>query len=202
MKSTKTPERKIPCGVVRGFVQDFLQHFAQPAASVQHFAHVAGSLQQLPSHLAAGLAHAVAMVETPRQTVLDLSRLLVGGCLVGGADEFQIFDRIFVEIRLAVFAAEFHFLVLVNEHKRFAHLAELVAGDRTGLEQIGHGIGGGVRSGRRSAAGGEFAGQRQQAREEKTGKRFFHVGIKVMVAGFVLNNLITPARAESFKHFS
>ena len=34
----------------------FLQHFAQPAASVQHFMHVAWSLQQLPSHfMAAGL---------------------------------------------------------------------------------------------------------------------------------------------------
>jgi hypothetical protein len=33
-----------------------LQHFAQPAASVQHLAHVAASLQQPPSQAMAGLA--------------------------------------------------------------------------------------------------------------------------------------------------
>ena len=35
----------------------FLQHAAQPAAFVQQAVQVAGSLQQLPSHLAAGILH-------------------------------------------------------------------------------------------------------------------------------------------------
>jgi hypothetical protein len=34
-------------------VQDFLQHFAQPAASAQHFAQVSPSLQQPPAHFMA-----------------------------------------------------------------------------------------------------------------------------------------------------
>ena len=36
-------------------VQDFLQHLAQPAASVQHFVHVAWSLQHEPLQDIAGL---------------------------------------------------------------------------------------------------------------------------------------------------
>lgn len=53
----KTPGRINLSGVFFDWAANyFLQHFAQPAASVQHFMHVAWSLQQLPSHfMAAGL---------------------------------------------------------------------------------------------------------------------------------------------------
>lgn len=40
---------KIPAGVFWFNPAYFLQHLAQPAASVQHFMHVAWSLQQEPS---------------------------------------------------------------------------------------------------------------------------------------------------------
>lgn len=48
----------------------FLQHFAQPAASVQHLAHVAGSLQQPPSHFIAGLAQALSWLQQVEQPVV------------------------------------------------------------------------------------------------------------------------------------
>ena len=53
----KTPGGKKIRPAFFDFAADyFLQHLAQPAASVQHFMHVAWSLQQLPSHfMAAGL---------------------------------------------------------------------------------------------------------------------------------------------------
>ena len=53
----KTPREKIHAAL-NFFNQDFLQHFAQPAASVQHFEQVAESLQQPPSHFMADLSHA------------------------------------------------------------------------------------------------------------------------------------------------
>ena len=45
----------------------FLQHFAQPAASVQLLAQVAPSLQQLPSHFIAGLVQAPSFLQQVEQ---------------------------------------------------------------------------------------------------------------------------------------
>ena len=55
--------------------------------------------------------------------------------LIGCADLGDVFVRIFIEILFAAFAAQFHFLIILSEHKRLAHVAvELLAGDRTGCE--------------------------------------------------------------------
>src|ERR1039457_6021749 len=49
--------------------------------------------------------------------------LFVGGALVGGANQLHVFGRVLVEILFAARAAQFHFLSLVNEHQRLAHVA-------------------------------------------------------------------------------
>jgi hypothetical protein len=56
LKSNKSAETEISVRRDESARIYFLQHLAQPAASVQHFAQVAGSLQQSPVQaLAAGL---------------------------------------------------------------------------------------------------------------------------------------------------
>jgi len=47
-----------------------LQHFAQPVSSLQHLAHVAGSLQQPPSHFIAGLAQVPSFLQQVAQPVV------------------------------------------------------------------------------------------------------------------------------------
>jgi hypothetical protein len=56
--------------VNRFAVQDFLQQALHPAASVQHFAQVAGSLQQSPAQAAAGLQHALSFLQQVEQPVV------------------------------------------------------------------------------------------------------------------------------------
>jgi hypothetical protein len=50
-----------------------LQHFAQPASSLQHLAQVAESLQQPPSHFMAGLTHAPPFLQQVEQPAIIIS---------------------------------------------------------------------------------------------------------------------------------
>ena len=63
---------------------DLWQHFAQPAASVQHFMHVAWSLQQLPSHFIADLwpvAQPVVRKIPATATIASVIIVFMFGCL-------------------------------------------------------------------------------------------------------------------------
>jgi hypothetical protein len=54
LRPKKSPDRELPDpALIVQKIYDFLQHFAQPAASPQHAAHLAASLQQEPSQAAA-----------------------------------------------------------------------------------------------------------------------------------------------------
>ena len=59
---------------------------------------------------------------------------------ISRADFLDVFGRVFIELRLAIRAAQLDFLALINENVRLAHVAaQLFAGDRAGLQQIGFG---------------------------------------------------------------
>lgn len=58
---------------------------------------------------------------------------LFAGSLLDLGDEL---GRVFFELRQAVVAAELHGDALVGDHVRFAHRAELFAGDDTHIEGI------------------------------------------------------------------
>ena len=62
------------------------------------------------------------------------------GVLISRADLLHVLGRVFVEILLAVLAAQFDLLALEYEDEGFAHLAKFVTRNRAGFEFVGFGL--------------------------------------------------------------
>ena len=71
----------------------------------------------------------------PSSTIFGLC-LLIFGFRVGRADFLEILGRVLVKILLAIGAAEFDFLALINEDIGLAHFIKLVAGNGAGGQQV------------------------------------------------------------------
>lgn len=59
--------------------------------------------------------------------------------LLLGSQLGEVFGRILLEFGNALLTAELHFLALVDQYDRFAHIAKLVAGNNAGVQRIGFG---------------------------------------------------------------
>src|SRR5688572_10649775 len=61
---------------------------------------------------------------------------IMAGSGFGRFELRQVLGRVLLELRLALVAAEFDLLSLVNNHHGFAHAAELLAGDDADIERV------------------------------------------------------------------